>query len=86
MKLIDMRLGDFLSQIGQSKPSISGSTASLIAGRLGGAMIRMALAVSSKHGTNNDLLSRRNGRWGLPKGHVDPDETSQQAAAREAYE
>ncbi|MET3858629.1 cyclodeaminase/cyclohydrolase family protein [Rhizobium sp. OAE497] len=59
MKLLDMRLGDLLSQIGQSKPSISGSTASLIAGRLGIAMIRMALAVSSEHGTNNDLVIER---------------------------
>lgn len=57
MKLLDVRLGDLLSQIGQSKPSISGSTASLIAGRLGIAMIRMALAVSSKHG--NGLVIER---------------------------
>lgn len=56
MKLLDVRLGDLLSQIGQSKPSISGSTASLIAGRLGIAMIRMA-PVSSKHG--NGLVIER---------------------------
>ncbi|MBA9036174.1 NUDIX hydrolase [Rhizobium leguminosarum] len=30
--------------------------------------------------------SRRNGRWGLPKGHIDPGESSHEAAAREAYE
>lgn len=30
--------------------------------------------------------SRRNGRWGLPKGHIDFGELSHAAAAREAYE
>jgi 8-oxo-dGTP pyrophosphatase MutT (NUDIX family) len=30
--------------------------------------------------------SRRNGRWGLPKGHFEPGETSHEAAAREAFE
>lgn len=30
--------------------------------------------------------SRRNGRWGLPKGHIELGETSHEAAAREAYE
>ncbi|MGF9567716.1 NUDIX hydrolase [Neorhizobium sp. BT27B] len=30
--------------------------------------------------------SRRNGRWGLPKGHIDQDEASHLAAAREAFE
>lgn len=30
--------------------------------------------------------SRRNGRWGLPKGHIEPGESSHEAAAREAYE
>ncbi len=30
--------------------------------------------------------SRRNGRWGVPKGHLDPGETSAQAAGREAFE
>lgn len=30
--------------------------------------------------------SRRNGRWGLPKGHVEPGETSHEAAARVAFE
>ncbi|GGG17880.1 DNA mismatch repair protein MutT [Rhizobium wenxiniae] len=39
-------------------------------------------------GTKEMLLvgSRRNGRWGLPKGHMDPGETSHAAAAREAFE
>ncbi|MGO4436865.1 NUDIX hydrolase [Rhizobium sp. RAF56] len=30
--------------------------------------------------------SRRNGRWGLPKGHVEQSEGSNSAAAREAFE
>ncbi|MBZ9791589.1 NUDIX hydrolase [Rhizobium sp. 3T7] len=30
--------------------------------------------------------SRRNGRWGAPKGHIDPGETSAVAAGREAFE
>ncbi|WP_332303298.1 NUDIX hydrolase [Rhizobium sp. GR12] len=30
--------------------------------------------------------SRRNERWGLPKGHIDPGESSHETAAREAYE
>ncbi|WP_432297337.1 NUDIX hydrolase [Rhizobium panacihumi] len=30
--------------------------------------------------------SRRNGRWGLPKGHIEPGETSHEAAMREAFE
>lgn len=30
--------------------------------------------------------SRRNGRWGVPKGHLDPGETTAQAAGREAFE
>jgi len=30
--------------------------------------------------------SKRNGRWGLPNGHVDPGETTDAAAAREAFE
>jgi 8-oxo-dGTP pyrophosphatase MutT (NUDIX family) len=31
------------------------------------------------------VTSRRNGRWGLPKGPMDPDETSHSAAAREVF-
>jgi 8-oxo-dGTP pyrophosphatase MutT (NUDIX family) len=30
--------------------------------------------------------SRRNGRWGVPKGHLDPGETTAQAAGRESFE
>jgi 8-oxo-dGTP pyrophosphatase MutT (NUDIX family) len=30
--------------------------------------------------------SLRNGRWGVPKGHLDPGETSSVAALREAFE
>lgn len=30
--------------------------------------------------------SRRNGRWGIPKGHVEPGETSRDTARREAFE
>lgn len=30
--------------------------------------------------------SLRNGRWGIPKGHVEPCETSRDAAQREAFE
>ncbi len=30
--------------------------------------------------------SRRNGRWGVPKGHLDPGETTAQAARRESFE
>jgi 8-oxo-dGTP pyrophosphatase MutT (NUDIX family) len=30
--------------------------------------------------------SRRNGRWGVPKGHLDPGESSQAAAGRESFE
>jgi 8-oxo-dGTP pyrophosphatase MutT (NUDIX family) len=32
------------------------------------------------------VASLRNGRWGLPKGHVDKGETTKQAALREAFE
>lgn len=30
--------------------------------------------------------SRRNGRWGVPKGHLEPGETTAQAAGRESFE
>ncbi|MHC2296290.1 NUDIX hydrolase [Rhizobium mongolense] len=30
--------------------------------------------------------SRRSGRWGLPKGHIEPGENSRSAAQREAFE
>ncbi|MCV9966753.1 NUDIX domain-containing protein [Pararhizobium sp. BT-229] len=32
------------------------------------------------------VSSRRTGRWGLPKGHLEASETSRQAAEREAFE
>ncbi len=50
-----MLLEDLLSQIGRVEPSVSGSSASLIAARFGIAMVKMAFAVSSKHGANCDL-------------------------------
>ncbi|WP_306372253.1 NUDIX hydrolase [Rhizobium tibeticum] len=34
----------------------------------------------------NLVGSRRNGRWGVPKGHLDPGETTAAAALREAFE
>jgi 8-oxo-dGTP pyrophosphatase MutT (NUDIX family) len=30
--------------------------------------------------------SRRNGQWGVPKGHLDPGETTSAAARRESFE
>ncbi|GAK72871.1 NUDIX hydrolase [Agrobacterium rubi] len=47
----------------------------------------LCLRVSPK-GEQEILLvgSRRSGRWGLPKGHIEPGETSYEAAAREAFE
>ncbi|MEX2745609.1 NUDIX hydrolase [Rhizobium mongolense] len=32
------------------------------------------------------VSSRRNGRWGLPKGHIEPNENSKTTAEREAFE
>ena len=32
------------------------------------------------------VSSRRNGRWGIPKGHIEPGETTWEAAQREAFE
>ena len=32
------------------------------------------------------IASLRNGRWGIPKGHVEPGETSRDTAEREAFE
>lgn len=43
----------------------------------------------SEQGDGFELLlvaSSRTGQWGLPKGHVEPGETSWQTAAREAHE
>ncbi|TBC89218.1 NUDIX hydrolase (plasmid) [Rhizobium leguminosarum] len=42
----------------------------------------------SENGRVEILLvgSRRNGRWGIPKGHIDDGEASSAAALREAFE
>lgn len=42
----------------------------------------------TKNGQLRILLvgSRRNGRWGVPKGHVEPGEATGAAATREAFE
>lgn len=42
----------------------------------------------SRKGALRVLLvgSKRNGRWGVPKGHIEPGETSSVAAEREAFE
>lgn len=42
----------------------------------------------TKKGSLRILLvgSKRNGRWGLPKGHIEQNETSREAAGREAFE
>lgn len=48
-----------------------------------------ALCVRCGNDGNLNILlvgGRRNGRWGLPKGHIDPGETSHAAASREAFE
>jgi 8-oxo-dGTP pyrophosphatase MutT (NUDIX family) len=47
-----------------------------------------ALCYRTRGGVRTFLLisSRKNGKLGLPKGNVDPGETSPIAAAREAYE
>jgi len=41
-----------------------------------------------KSGERQVLLvgSLRNGRWGLPKGHIEPNESTMAAAEREAFE
>ncbi|KRB61535.1 hypothetical protein ASE04_22040 [Rhizobium sp. Root708] len=48
-----------------------------------------AICISRSNGLAPRILlisSRRNGGWGLPKGHIEPGETSQVAAARDAFE
>jgi 8-oxo-dGTP pyrophosphatase MutT (NUDIX family) len=60
-------------------------------GDLNNAVIEQAGALCLRvleNGSREVLLvgSRRNGRWGLPKGHIDKGEASHVAAAREAYE
>ncbi|MBW9089688.1 cyclodeaminase/cyclohydrolase family protein [Rhizobium wenxiniae] len=55
MALRKMPLEELLALTGRAEPLIGGSTASLLAARFGIAMIRMALAVSGKHGADNGL-------------------------------
>lgn len=45
---------DVLSRVGRAEPLIGGSSASLMAAQIGIAMIRMAFAVSKKHGAEID--------------------------------
>ncbi|WP_037088372.1 cyclodeaminase/cyclohydrolase family protein, partial [Neorhizobium vignae] len=59
MDLQELDLETMLAEIGRASPSISGSTAALVAAQLGTAMVRMALAVSHKHGSDTDLLIER---------------------------
>ena len=58
-KLQETSLETLMSGIGRVNPSISGSTASLIAAQIASAMVRMALSVSSKHGSDNGLAIER---------------------------
>lgn len=55
MRLQEVHFEELLSRIGTAEPTVSGSSASLIAGRIGVAMARMALAVSRKHGVDNEM-------------------------------
>jgi len=55
MTLQETPLEELLSLVGRAEPSISGSSASLLAARFGIAMVRMAFAVSGKHGSDDDL-------------------------------
>jgi formiminotetrahydrofolate cyclodeaminase len=59
MTLQKMPLEDLLSQVGRAEPLIGGSSASLLAAKFGVAMVKMAFAVSSKHGADNDLAIQR---------------------------
>lgn len=59
MTLQEMVLETMLSRIGRAEPSISGSTAALVAAQLGAAMARMALSVSGKHGADCDPAIER---------------------------
>ena len=56
MTLQETALEELLSLVGRVEPSIGGSSASLLAARFGIAMVRMAFAVTRKHGSDNDLL------------------------------
>ncbi|CDZ61951.1 cyclodeaminase/cyclohydrolase family protein [Neorhizobium galegae] len=59
MTVQQLDLKTMLTEIGRAGPSISGSTAALVAAQLGTAMVRMALAVSHNHGSDTDLLIER---------------------------
>lgn len=59
MSLQDLDLKTILAQIGRAEPAISGSTAALVAAQLGAAMIRVALAVSHRHGSDIDMVVER---------------------------
>jgi len=52
--------------------------------------IRQAGAICLSHGAAGIevllVASRRNGRWGLPKGHINAGESTSRAAEREAFE
>jgi 8-oxo-dGTP pyrophosphatase MutT (NUDIX family) len=53
--------------------------------------VQQAGAICYRRSGNGELSvllvgSRRNGRWGVPKGHFDPGESSSAAARREAFE
>lgn len=55
MTLQETHLEELLSLVGRAEPSISGSSASLLAARFGIAMVRMAFAVTRKHESDDDL-------------------------------
>lgn len=55
MNLQEVHLEEFLSRIGTAEPTVSGSSAALTAARIGVAMVRMAFAVSGKHGIDNEM-------------------------------
>lgn len=55
MRLQEVHLDELFSRVGSAEPTISGSSASLIAARIGVAMVRMAFAVSGKHSIDNDM-------------------------------
>ncbi|MFK0204740.1 NUDIX hydrolase [Agrobacterium sp. NPDC090283] len=50
------------------------------------AAVCLRLRAKADEGEIALVASRTNGSWGIPKGHVEPGETSQQAAVREAFE
>jgi formiminotetrahydrofolate cyclodeaminase len=56
MTLQETPLEGLLSLVGRAEPPIRGSSASLLAARYGIAMVRMAFAVTRKHGSDDDVL------------------------------